>query len=100
MNTQTATPYMIKQAEKEMKMLKTQLIVEAGQIIREYDKDLAESWDWAPFSFQRLGMAHAFAAGFCKNESDDPHPMALVVINIAYKLREMAEKYPFLATDL
>jgi hypothetical protein len=45
-------------------------------------------------------MAHAFAAGFCKNESDDPHPMALVVINIAYKLREMAGKYPFLATDL
>jgi hypothetical protein len=54
MNAQTATPYMIKQAEKEMKMLKTQLIVEAGQIIREYDKDLAERWDWAPFSFQRL----------------------------------------------
>ncbi len=87
-----AKDFMIKKIEAENKAMQKTLIIEAGEIIRMYDKDLAEMWDNAAFSFQRLDMAYSFAAGFRKKENDEPHKMALVVIGVALKLRELSNK--------
>ncbi len=75
---------------KELQMAQTKLICETGELIRMYDKDLADMWDYAPFSFQRVDMAHSFACGLCKDENEDPSKVALFVIRAAYHLRELA----------
>ena len=74
---------------KELKMAQTKLIIEVGELIRMYDKDLADMWDHAPFSFQRVDMARAFASALCKDENEDPSKLALFVVRAAYHLREM-----------
>tara|TARA_R110000787_G_scaffold7296_3_gene25006 strand:- start:425 stop:634 length:210 start_codon:yes stop_codon:yes gene_type:complete len=57
------------------------LIRDAADLIRPFSADLAAAFIDQPFS--RTDLAFAFAAGFAKDDSDDIHPTASIIIQIA-----------------
>lgn len=70
----------------------TETILEADRLIADYDVSLASKWMSEPFS--RVNIAYAFAAGFNsgKDESEDIHPTANIVIRVAMLDREMRKE--------
>ena len=67
-------------------MTHTNIITEAAAIIRKYNPRLAAEFIASPF--RRVDLAHAFARGFVKNESDDVHPLGSLVIRVALADRQ------------
>lgn len=65
-------------------------INEAAELIAQYDPALANLWKSQPFN--RVSMAYAFASGFAKDESDDIHPTAELVLRVALLDREMRKE--------
>lgn len=57
------------------------LIKEAAGLISEYDRDLARIFESQPFN--RVSIARAFARGLVRNEEDDIHPAADLVLRVA-----------------
>lgn len=58
-----------------------QLVREAADLLRPFSQDLADAFLSDPF--RRVDLAFAFASGFAKDETDDVHPTASLVIQVA-----------------
>ena len=52
------------------------------RIIAKFSPDMAEMFRTQPFN--RVDIAVAFAAGFVKNDNDDPNPTAMAVMEVAF----------------
>ena len=65
------------------------IIEDAAALIAYRSAECAKAWREQPWN--RVTIALAFAAGFGKAETDDPHPHALVVIEAAYALQRVPE---------
>lgn len=59
---------------------------EAANIMSQFSPEIAEMFRTQPFN--RVDIAVAFAAGFVKNDSDDPNPTAMIVMKVAFMDRE------------
>ena len=57
------------------------LITYTANLIRDFDNDLADAF--LNDTFRRVDLAFAFAKGFAKNDTDDVHPTASLVIQVA-----------------
>lgn len=70
----------------------TKTILETARLIADFDVALARKWMNEPFN--RVNMAYAFASGFNagKDESEDIHPTADIVIRVAMLDREMRKE--------
>lgn len=55
-------------------------------ILAKFSPDLAEMFRTQPFN--RVDIAVAFAAGFVQNNSDDPNPIAMTVLKVAFLDRD------------
>jgi len=64
----------------------TTLVEETAELLESFSPELAEAWRSNPFG--RVNLAFAFAAGFAKDPSDDVHPTASLVVQVALKDRE------------
>ena len=63
------------------------VIDRATDIIRHFSPDAADAFVAQPFA--RVDIAFAFAAGFTKDDSDDVHPAAAAVIDVAIRDRDI-----------
>jgi hypothetical protein len=68
----------------------TDLLRDAADLLRDFSPELADSFLARPFA--RVDLAFAFAAGFAKNDSDDVHPTASLVLRVALADRDHREK--------
>jgi hypothetical protein len=60
------------------------LALDAADLLRPFSADLAAKWSSEATWTARVDLAYAFAAGFKRtSDSDDPHPAALAVIEVA-----------------
>ncbi len=64
----------------------TDIINSAAALIAKYNPTLADCFRNEPF--RRVNLALAFAAGFKRNEHDDVHPVASLILRVAYADRE------------
>lgn len=62
------------------------LVNEAADVLRSFSEELAHAWLTQPF--RRVDLALAFARGFVKNETDDPHPTGQLVLRVAFADRQ------------
>jgi hypothetical protein len=62
------------------------LIRDAADIIRPFSPDLAAAFIAQPFA--RIDLALGFAAGFAKDDADDIHPAASIILQIAFADRD------------
>ena len=62
------------------------LVEQTAQLLEGFSQELASAWRTQPF--RRVDLAHAFAAGFVNDPSEDVHPTAMVVLEAAYRDRE------------
>ena len=58
------------------------IINDTVDILAKFSPDLAEMFRTQPFN--RVDIAVAFAAGFVKNDNDDPNPTAIAVLEVAF----------------
>jgi hypothetical protein len=58
-----------------------QLVRETADLLRPFSEDLADAFVADPF--RRVDLAFAFAAGLAKHETDDVHPTAATVLQVA-----------------
>jgi hypothetical protein len=59
-----------------------ELIKSAAELIAQFNPSLAVKFQDEPLN--RVTVAHAFARGFVKEVTDDPEPLAVKVIEVAY----------------
>lgn len=58
-----------------------QLVGEAADLLRPFNEELANAFLNEPF--RRVDLALAFASGFAKEDTDDIHPTASLVLRVA-----------------
>ena len=61
----------------------------AAEVLQAFSADLANAWRTQPFN--RVDLAVGFAAGFAKEDTDDVHPTAAAVEQVAFLDREVRQ---------